>query len=116
MNTPASLSVTFFSTSLTLKNDLDTGQNMTEFEQLLCLLDNLSYNKVATQSHSYADSGYEASNAVDGNPATCMRTLEIGHTSPQKTVWWMVDLGGIYTINSINILFRIYDGQGIKLV
>lgn len=59
---------------------------MTETQHLLCLLDNLSYNKVATQSHFYADSGYEASNAVDGNPSTCMRTLEIGLTSPQKTV------------------------------
>lgn len=59
---------------------------------------------------------YDASTAVDGNIATCMRTLDIGRTSPQKTVWWKVDLGGVYTINSINIQFRAYNGYGIKFV
>lgn len=59
---------------------------------------------------------YDASKAVDGNIATCMRTLDIGRTSPQKTVWWKVDLGEVYTINSINILFRAYNGYGKKFV
>lgn len=96
-----------------LKDDLGTGQYMTETLQWLSYLDNLSYNKVATQSHTYLYHGYDASNAVDGNTATCMRTLDIGCTSPQKTVWWKVDLGGVYRINSIDILFKTYDGYGI---
>uniref|UniRef100_A0A8W8P1M3 Uncharacterized protein n=1 Tax=Magallana gigas TaxID=29159 RepID=A0A8W8P1M3_MAGGI len=38
-----------------------------------------------------------------------MRTLEIGSNSPYKTVWWKVDLGGVYSIYSINVLFKNYD-------
>uniref|UniRef100_A0A8W8NPB9 EGF-like domain-containing protein n=1 Tax=Magallana gigas TaxID=29159 RepID=A0A8W8NPB9_MAGGI len=29
-------------------------------------------------------------------------------------VWWKVDLGGVYNIYSINILFKNYDGSGCK--
>lgn len=58
---------------------------------------------------------YEASNAVDGNTATCMRTIVIGTglSTPDKTVWWKVDLGGVYNIYRINILFKNYDGYGM---
>lgn len=52
--------------------------------------------------------GYDARYAVDGNTATCMRTKDIGVNSPEKTVWWKVDLGGVYNIYSINILFKYY--------
>nr|XP_022305549.1 uncharacterized protein LOC111112375 isoform X5 [Crassostrea virginica] len=72
--------------------------------------DNLSYNKDTSQSHTYPGPGYGAENAVDGNPATCMRTHAIGPNSPDKTVWWKVDLGGVYNIYSVNILFKNYDG------
>ena len=43
-----------------------------------------------------------------------MRTAEmIGKTQQEKTVWWRVDLGGVYNIYSVNILFKNYDGLGI---
>lgn len=38
---------------------------------------------------------YVASNAVDRNTATCMRTNGIGRTSNDKTMWWKVDLGAL---------------------
>ncbi|XP_052694709.1 protein draper-like isoform X1 [Crassostrea angulata] len=41
-----------------------------------------------------------------------MRTLEIGQNAPKETVWWKVDLGAVYNIYRINILFRNYDGYG----
>nr|XP_022305532.1 receptor-type tyrosine-protein phosphatase epsilon-like [Crassostrea virginica] len=72
--------------------------------------DDLSYNKVASQSPTYPGPGYIAGNAVDGNAATCMRTEAIGLNSPDKTVWWRVDLGGVYNIYSVNIQFKNYDG------
>ena len=56
---------------------------------------------------------YKAGNAVDGNITTCMRTDAIGRTSPDKTVWWKVDLGGVYKIYSVNIVFKNYGGYGI---
>lgn len=57
--------------------------------------DDLSYNKVSTQSHTYSGTYmyYSAMNAVDRNIATCMRTKDIGVSSPDRTVWWKVDLG-----------------------
>lgn len=70
-------------------------------------VDDLSYNKFATQSHTFANnSGYDANNAVDRNTATCMRTKPIGFISPDKTVWWKVDLGRVYSIYSINLQFK----------
>lgn len=56
---------------------------------------------------------YVASNAVDRNTATCMRTKGIGRNSDDKTVWWKVDLGAVYNIYSISILFKHYDGYGV---
>ena len=76
--------------------------------------DNLSFKKDASQFHTSVGTGYGAENAVDGNTATCMRTREIGRYSPYKTVWWKVDLGGVYNIYSVNILFKNYDRHGIK--
>ena len=78
----------------------------------------MSENKVATQSTTAPPPTndpfkYVASNAVDGNTATCMRTIVIGPNSPDKTVWWKVDLGGVYNIYSVNIWFKNYDGYGI---
>lgn len=77
------------------------------------MLDDLSYKKGATHSHTWEGKDYDARNAVDGNPATCMRTLEIGTSSPDKAVWWKLDLGGVYNIYSVNIVFRHYDGYGV---
>lgn len=59
-------------------------------------IDDLSYKKVATQSHTFIGTGYSAGNAVDGNPATCMSTKDIGGNSEYKTAWWKVDLGHIH--------------------
>ena len=75
--------------------------------------DDLSYNKNASQSHTFPGTGYGAENAVDGNTATCMRTEAIGQNNPYKTVWWKVDLGGVFNIYSVNILFKNYDGYGM---
>ena len=75
--------------------------------------DDLSYKKDASQSHTVLGPGYGAENVVDGNTATCMRTEAIGPNSPYKTVWWKVDLGGVYNIYSVNILFKNYDGYGM---
>lgn len=75
--------------------------------------DDIAHKKIATQSQTYTGVGYDASNAVDGNIATCTRTKEIGIISPDKTVWWKVDLGGIFNIYRINILFKNYDGYGV---
>lgn len=76
-------------------------------------LDDISYNKIATQSYIYYAKGYEASNAVDGNTATCTRTNPIGYSNPHKTTWWKVDLGGVSSIYSVNLQFKSYDGNGV---
>ena len=76
--------------------------------------DDLSKNKVATQSTTTpSPTDYRAGNAVDRNITTCMRTEHIGKNSPDKTVWWKVDLGDVYTIYSVNLLFRNYNGYGM---
>lgn len=70
----------------------------------------------ATQAHTYAGNIklYGANNAIDGNKDTCTRTNPIGQgiSFPVKTVWWRVDLGEVYTIYSINILFKNYLREG----
>lgn len=76
--------------------------------------DDLSYKKVATQSTTYAGLNLKASSAVDRNLATCMKPIDIGINSNDKMVWWKVDLGGVYSIYSINILFKNYDGHGMQ--
>lgn len=70
---------------------------------------------MATQSHTFMGTGYryDAHNVVDGNISTCMRTREIGRNSLEETVWWRVDLGRVYNIYSINILFKNYEGYGM---
>lgn len=45
-----------------------------------------------------------------------MRTYEIGRNSPDKTTWWKLDLGRVYNIYSIDILFKNYDGFGMFFV
>ena len=76
--------------------------------------DDLSQNKVATQSTTALSStnAFAAGNAVDRDITTCMRTEDIGTTGSYRTVWWRVDLGGVYNINSVNILFKNYNEYG----
>lgn len=44
-----------------------------------------------------------------------MRTNNVGPNAPDKTVWWKVDLGEMFGINSVTILFRNYDNLGMLL-
>lgn len=54
----------------------------------------------------------DAGRAVDGDNGTCMRTGDIGKTSSDdKKTWWYVDLGEIYNVFNIRILFKNYAGQ-----
>lgn len=74
-------------------------------------LDDLSKGKYAQQSTTWScapSSNCAAGNAVDRTSSTCMRTGFIGPTSLDKTVWWFVDLGDIYSIYSVRILFKDY--------
>ena len=90
-----------------------------KFCYIVCICtDDLSKDKSATQSTTYPPPGYPsvtyvAGNAVDRHITTCMRTDVIGGNSPYQTVWWKVDLGGVYNIYSVNILFKNYDGYGM---
>ena len=81
------------------------------------VIDDLSKQKYATQSTTATGiyDLYKAGNAVDRDINTCMRSEVIGQSEQikDKTVWWKVDLGGVYNIYSVNILFRKYEGQGI---
>lgn len=78
--------------------------------------DVLSYNKVATQSHTYEYPGmrFDAKNAVDGNLTTCMRTRPVGTNALESITWWKVDLGRAYNIYSISILFKRYDSYEMR--
>lgn len=79
--------------------------------------DDLSFKAVASQSPIYIGPTYNASNAIDRNTATCMRTDAIGPNIQDKyrNTWWKVDLGAVYNIYSINILFKKYDGVGMHI-
>ncbi|XP_061185159.1 multiple epidermal growth factor-like domains protein 10 [Saccostrea echinata] len=71
--------------------------------------DKLSEGKRATQSTTapcYPPCG--ADKAVDGDRNTCMKDTAIGKRSPEKSVWWTVDLGGNHSIYSISIDFKDY--------
>ena len=87
-----------------------------QFNYIVCVYtDDLSKNKHATQSTTALSSTdyFIAGKAVDRDITTCMRTEPIGGTSPYKTVRWRVDLGEVYNIYSVNILFKNYYGLGI---
>lgn len=78
----------------------------------------MSEKKNATQFKRFASTEsdvhkYVAGNAVDRNITTCMRAEDIGATALVHTMWWKVDLGEVYTIYSVDILFKNYHGYGI---
>ena len=77
--------------------------------------DDLSFQKDATQSHTYTGLFYDANNAVDGDKSTCMRTEAIGGNSPYEYMWWKLDLGGVRNIYSVNILFKNYNEYGMHV-
>lgn len=88
------------------------GTKQINISCFICFTDDLSYNKLATQSHTHIGTDFAAGNAVDRISTTCMMTQPIGHTSPDKTVWWRVDLGRMFSIYSINVFFRSLDRYG----
>ena len=73
---------------------------------------NAIQSTTSVASISYAN-GYVAGNAVDRNTTTCTRMEIIGENSPEISVWWKVDLDGVYNIYSVNILFKNYNGYGM---
>lgn len=77
--------------------------------------DDLSYKKIASQSGTEIgpSSIYFASNAIDNNTKTCMRTRDIGQSSIDKSVWWRVDLGRVYNIYRISIMLKNYKYSGL---
>lgn len=84
------------------------------------LTDDLSFQAFASQSPVFPTPSslshlYKASQAVDRNTTTCMRTDQIGIQSPHRSTWWKVDLGGVYNIYSIHILFKEYENFGMCL-
>ncbi|XP_056003693.1 multiple epidermal growth factor-like domains protein 11 [Ostrea edulis] len=96
----------------TSKEDL---QKLTDNTSEAC--DDLSKGKIASQSSTWecnvqtCANLYLASNAVDGDTTTCSRSKWIGPSAPDKTMWWKVDLGAIYSIHSIAILFKDDDSD-----
>lgn len=76
------------------------------------MIDDLSKDKVASQSPTLIGLYYNASYAVDRDISTCMRSNEFGISAPDDSTWWKVDLGGIRNIYSIHILFLNYKNHG----
>lgn len=74
---------------------------------ILLFSEDLSFEKIAIQSHTYPFPGfiYSANKALDRNTDTCTRTRDIGYGSQFNTVRWIVDLGRIHDIYNIDILF-----------
>lgn len=82
---------------------------------IFIFIDDLSFKRFADQSKTADGFLYYARNAVDRNISTCMRTVDIGQTvmNIYNSMWWKVDLGGMYSIYSINILFKSYEKKGM---
>nr|XP_022305539.1 receptor-type tyrosine-protein phosphatase alpha-like [Crassostrea virginica] len=76
--------------------------------------DDLSDHKPATQKPKAENDRYKPANAVDREVSTCMRTTDIGSTGNVHEMWWKVDLGGVYNIYSVNILFKNYGGYELR--
>ncbi|XP_062617125.1 protein draper-like isoform X2 [Saccostrea cucullata] len=82
--------------------------------------EDLSMGKTASQSstppclNEACRTFYISANAVDRDKSTCTRNTEIGRLSNTKTVWWRVDLGAVYSIYSINVLFKNYNGYELR--
>ncbi|XP_056002467.1 multiple epidermal growth factor-like domains protein 10 isoform X2 [Ostrea edulis] len=71
-------------------DDLSKGQNANQFPIWSCKPSSIC----------------AANNAVDRIYSTCIGTDKIGPTSPEKTTWWFVNLGDVYSIYSVRILFK----------
>lgn len=80
--------------------------------------DDLSFQALASQYPMLPSSLhhlYEADNAIDRKTDTCMRTDVIGKgpSAASKNMWWKVDLGAVYNIYRIDILFKDYRHLGM---
>ncbi|XP_062573667.1 multiple epidermal growth factor-like domains protein 11 isoform X5 [Saccostrea cucullata] len=78
--------------------------------------DHLSFNKTTEHSQNYNNCYlakycdiYHSRNAVDRNNDTCTRTRPIEPSNWSNQTWWYVDLGGIYNVYKVNIIFRLYE-------
>ncbi|XP_061170724.1 protein draper-like [Saccostrea echinata] len=67
-----------------------------------------SYQTLSAPLDPQDPTRFISSNAVDRDPSSCTRNYEIGRTSPHTSVLWRVNLGDIYSIYSIRILFKDY--------
>lgn len=76
--------------------------------KFIIFTDNLIYNEVFSQSRNNPIQSTNASNAVDGNIATCTKQWEIWLYSEYNTVCWMVDLNGVYIFYRMTMLFEAY--------
>lgn len=73
--------------------------------------DDLSAKKAARQYKTYVGCQQcVATKAVDRDIQTCARMEDIGKTTNDRSTWWYVDLGGIYSVYNIRIQFKDYDG------
>ena len=73
---------------------------------------NVAKGKTATQSSTAY--GGVASRAVDGNTDGVFSDSSVTHTDSAAGSWWMVDLGSVYTIATIDIYNRT-DGNMDRL-
>lgn len=74
------------------------------------LTDDLSANKLAKQYKTASTCiSCVGTKAVDLDNSSCARMDDIGTTSPDKSTWWYVDLGDIYSLYNIRIQFEDYE-------
>ncbi|WP_175288707.1 carbohydrate-binding protein [Flagellimonas eckloniae] len=67
---------------------------------------NLALNGTASQSSTNTNVGGEASLANDGNTNGSWGGGSVTRTNNETNPWWEVDLGGTYTIETVNIFGR----------
>ncbi len=63
---------------------------------------NIAQGKTATQSSSYSNSQFFASEAIDG----IIGGQNFNHTKKNQNAWWEVDLEQIYNLSAINVFNR----------
>ncbi len=66
--------------------------------------DLLTVGTVATQSSTYG--GFGADLALDGNPDGNFGSASVTHTLAERSPWWQVDLGGVKTIQRVDLFNR----------
>lgn len=64
---------------------------------------NVARGKSASQSTTYGSNAFPAANAVDDNTASGFTHTADGDVNP----WWEVDLGGDYSVSSVDVLNRV---------